>query len=43
MILLAVSVVFMGGYSFLNYVKFNFFGIYPTTGLNFSTPYSQLP
>jgi hypothetical protein len=35
-ILLAVSVVFIGGYSLMNYVKFNFFGIYPMTGFNFA-------
>jgi len=36
-VLLAVSVVLIGGYSLLNYSKFNFFGIYPMTGFNLST------
>ena len=33
-ILLAASAIFIGGYSFVNYVKFNFFGTYPMTGFN---------
>ncbi len=36
-ILLTASVVLIGGYSTLNYVKFNFFGTYPMTGFNLST------
>ena len=36
-ILLTTSVVLIGGFSLLNYVKFNFFGIYPMTGFNLST------
>lgn len=36
-ILLIISMVIIGGYSFLNYVKFGFFGIYPMTGFNLST------
>ena len=37
LILLTASIVFIGGFSLLNYVKFNFFGIYPMTGFNLST------
>ena len=36
MVLLTTSVVLIGGFSLLNYVKFDFFGIYPSTGFNFS-------
>ena len=36
-ILLASSALLIGSYGLLNYVKFNFFGIYPMTGFNFST------
>jgi hypothetical protein len=36
-ILLTTSVVLIGGFSLLNYIKFNFFGIYPMTGFNLST------
>ena len=33
-ILLAVSIIFLGGYSFMNYTRFHFFGVYPMTGFN---------
>lgn len=36
-ILLTASVVLIGGYSLVNYVKFGFFGIYPMAGFNLST------
>ena len=36
-ILLITSAVLIGGYSYLNHVKFGFFGIYPMTGFNLST------
>jgi hypothetical protein len=37
LILLTVSVLFIGSFSLLNYLKFGFFGIYPMTGFNLST------
>src|SRR5262249_41510922 len=36
MVLLTTSVLLIGGFSLLNYVKFNFFGIYPTAGIHLS-------
>jgi hypothetical protein len=35
-VLLAVSAILIGGYSLMNYVKFNFFGTYPISGFNFA-------
>jgi hypothetical protein len=36
MVLLTTSVLLIGGFSLMNYVKFNFFGIYPIAGLHLS-------
>ncbi len=37
LILLGASILFVGGFSFFNYLKFDFFGVYPMTGFNLST------
>lgn len=37
LVLVTASVLFVGAYSLLNYVKFNFFGIYTLSGFNLST------
>jgi len=37
LVLVTASVLFVGGFSLLNYLKFNFFGIYTLSGFNFST------
>jgi len=36
-LVVAISVLLIGGFSLVNYLKFNFFGIYTLSGFNFST------
>ena len=37
MIMVSTSIILIGGFSAVNYVKFGFFGVYPMSGLNLST------
>jgi hypothetical protein len=37
LVLVTTSILFIGGFSLVNYLKFNFFGIYTLTGFNIST------